>query len=211
MHPDIVKNLRIILNFLIASDPIESISACDAVFLFGSRRTDQIPKSGSRLFKKGLAQKIVCTGKYTLRQTSGPFGFATEAEWYEDILIREGVPKEVIILETKSTNTLENVLFGISTCHRQEFYPKSLILCPIPPLCRRSLATFKKQFPKVKIIGYAPELPIEYYFTPGRIERALGEFERFREYATKGDMVSVEVPESIQAAVNFLKNIIAKT
>lgn len=209
MNQAFTKSLQVVINFLTASDPIETIPVCGAVFLFGSSKTDQIPKSGALLFKQGLAQKVVCAGKHTLNQTSGPFGFATEAEWYEDILIKEGVPKEAIILETKSTNTLENILFGISACHQQKFYPKSLILCPIPPLCRRSLATFKKQFPEIKVFGYTFELPMEYYLTLSRIERVLGEFERFKEYTTKGDMVSIEIPKNVQEAVNLLNNMIA--
>ncbi len=209
MHQDFTKNLRIVLDFLTASDPIESIPICDAVFLFGSSKTDQIPKSGALLFKQGLAQKIVCAGKHTLHQTSGPFGFTTEAEWYEDVLIKEGIPKEAIVLETRSTNTLENVLFGIPACHRQEFYPKSLILCPIPPLCCRSLATFRKQFPEIKVFSYTFELPMEHYLTLSRIERTLGEFERFEKYATKGDMIRVKIPKNVQEAVDSLKNMIA--
>lgn len=206
MHQDLIENLRIVLSFLTVSDPIETLPVCDAVFLFGSSKTDQIPKSGAYLLKRGLAKKIVCTGKYPLVKTAGPFGFATEAEWYQDILLKEGVPKDVVILEADSTNTLENVLFGIAACHKQNFYPNSLILCPIPPLCCRSLATFRKQFPEIRIFSYTFYLPIEYYLAPGRMERALGEFERFKKYAAKGDTVSVDVPGAIQEAVDFLKN-----
>ena len=204
MSDKIVQHLRIILDFLTASIPIESLPVCDAIFLFGSSKTDQIPKSGANLFKKGLARKIICTGKHALRLTSGPFGFPTEAEWYANVLANEGVPREAIILETKSTNTLQNVLFGIDACNKQGFYPSSLILCPIPPLCCRSLATFRKQFPAIKVFGYTFEFPIKNYLAPDRMKRVLGEFERFKEYTMKGDMVRVEIPQNIQDSVNFL-------
>lgn len=203
---DSIRNLKVILSFLTVSKLSVNLPICDAAFLFGSSKTDQIPKSGSHLFKKGFVKKIVCTGKYSTHQTLGPFGFNTEAEWYADVLVKEGVPEEAIVLETRSTNTLENVLFGISACHRQQFYPKSLILCPIPPLCRRSLATFQKQFPEIKLCSYTFELPIEYYLTPERMRRVLGEFDRFKEYSAKSDMVSVDVPDNVQEAVNFLKS-----
>ena len=206
MSLDLVNNLRIVLEFLTVSDSIENIPICDAVFLFGSSKSDQIPKSGTKLFKLGLAKKIICAGKHPLGKTIGPHGFSTEAEWYADVLCKEGVPKEAIILETESTNTLENIIFGISACHKQQFYPESLILCPIPPLCRRALATFKKQFPEIRLFSYAFEFSVEHYLDPSRIKRVLGEFERFEEYATRGDMLNVEVPESVQEAVNRLRS-----
>ncbi|MEK7121688.1 MAG: YdcF family protein [Patescibacteria group bacterium] len=211
MNQDFTKNLRIVLDFLTASDPIESIPVCDAVFLFGSSKTELIPKSGSKLFKMGLVKKIVCTGKYSPYRTVGPFCFSTEAEWYADVLIKDGVPREAIITESESTNTLENVLFGMSACHEQQFYPNSLILCSIPLLCRRALATFQKQFPEITTFSYTLELTIENYLVPDRIRRIIGEFDRFKKYAEKGDMVSVEVPENVQKAVNFLKSTIHKT
>lgn len=206
MDQDLIRNFKIILSFLTVSKPSVNLPICDAVFLFGSSKTDQIPKSGSYLFKRGLVKKIVCTGKYAAHKKLGPFGFDTEAEWYADVLVKEGVPEEAIILETGSTNTLENVMFGMSACHRQQFYPKSLILCPIPSLCRRSLATFQKQFPEIKLFNYTFELPIEYYLASERMIRVLGEFDRFKEYSAKGDMISVDVPKNVQEAVNFLKS-----
>ena len=205
MSDKIVQHLRIILDFLTASTPIESLPVCDAIFLFGSSKTDQIPKSGASLYRRGLARKIICTGKHAPRLTTGPFGFNTEAEWYADVLVNEGIPPDAIILETESNNTLENVLLGIEKCHKEGFGPNSLILCPIPPLCCRSLATFRKQFPAIKIFGYTFEFPIENYMAPDRMKRVLGEFQRFDEYYNKGDMVRVEVPKIVQDSVNILK------
>lgn len=203
---ELIQNLRVILDFLTASTPIENLPVCDGIFLFGSSKTDLIPKSGANLFKKGLARKIICTGKHTLRLTSGPMGFPTEAEWYVDVLIREGIPQETIIVENESTNTLENILFGIDTCRKHNFHPRSLILCPIPPLCCRSLATFKKQFPEIEVFGHTFESPVETYLAPDRMKRIFREFERFKEYSAKGDMAEVTVPQNIQDSVNFLKS-----
>jgi len=208
MNTEIAKNLNIVLDFLTASDKIENIPVCDAVFLFGSSKTGQIPKSGAHLFKKGLAKKIVCTGKHSLGKVSGPAGFATEAEWYQDILLKEGVPREVIILEVDSTNTLENVLFGMSACYKQGFYPKKLILCPIPFLCRRSSATFRRQFPEIQVFNYTSNLLIEDYLIPERIKRLLGEFDRFKEYTAKGDITRIEVPQKVAEAVSFLNSLV---
>ena len=203
---ELIQNLRNVLGFLTASTPVENLPICDGIFLFGSSKTDLIPKSGANLFKKGLARKIICTGKHTLHQTSGPMGFPTEAEWYVDVLIRESIPQEAIIVENRSTNTLENVLLGIDACRKHNFRPHSLVLCPIPPLCCRSLATFKKQFPKVEVFGHTFESPIETYLVPDRMKRIVGEFERFKEYAAKGDMIEIAVPQNIQNSVNFLKS-----
>lgn len=206
MSDKIIQHLRIVLDFLTAPTSINNLPVCDAVFLFGSSKTDQIPKSGASLYRKGLARKIICSGKYAHRFSSGPHGFSTEAEWYADVLIKESIPQQAIILETRSTNTLENVLFGMGACHKQGFYPKSLILCPIPPLCCRSLATFRKQFPEVEVFGYTFEFAIENYMAPDRLKRIVGEFERFEEYAVNGDIIRVIVPQNVQKSVIFLKS-----
>ena len=86
--------LKLVVDFLTASDSVNSIPKCHGIFLFGSSKTDQIPKSGAELFHMGLAEKIICTGKFSPRQTSGPFGFGSEAEWYHSILVKEHEDEE---------------------------------------------------------------------------------------------------------------------
>ena len=54
--------------------------------------------------------------------------------------------------------------------------------------------------------GHTFESPIETYLVPDRMKRIVGEFERFKEYAAKGDMIEITVPKNIQNSINFLKS-----
>ena len=76
----------------------------------------------------------------------------------------------------------------------------------MPPLLRRSYATFRKQFPEIAACGSAFDVSIEEYSNPfERIRRILGEFDRFDEYEKKGDIAKVLVPDSVKSAISAIK------
>jgi len=104
-----------------------------------------------------------------------------------------------IVLEKKATNTLENVRLGVEA-YWDHFTGKgkySVIVCALPPLLRRTLATFNKQFLGLEVFCSSYELP-KGWLTSDRQVRVLGEFTRLREYANKGDIAPVEVPEDVR-------------
>ncbi|MCX5713981.1 MAG: YdcF family protein, partial [Candidatus Omnitrophica bacterium] len=80
----------------------------DLIIVLGS--TDKrVPLEAAALFKRGLAPKILVSGNQpALRKGKA----APEAHIYRDILIREGVPPEAIIIEDESTSTEENLIFS---------------------------------------------------------------------------------------------------
>lgn len=207
MH-DLEMSIRTVLDFLVETTPKDKLPLTDGIFVFG-HINKELPAYAADLYLEGKAKKIVLTGKGRIEI---PDGFSTEAELYASIVKAKGVPPEDVVLEKESTNSLENILYGMKKCHEVGFYPSSLILVSMPPLLKRALATFKKQFPELKLCGSTFDLPVSEYLAPTRLTnirnpiRLVGELERFKEYADKGDMVAVEIPEDIKKASEVIKN-----
>jgi len=185
-----------VLDFLIESTRDEELPQADAIFVFGHYEP-QVAHHAANLWKKGKAPVIIISGK---GRDSIPEGFETEADFYRSLMLADGVPASAMIFEKESTNSLENVVMGMTAARDAGINPTLVILCAIPPLLKRSCATFRKQFPKVVVYGSAFPIPRE-WFTPKRIRRLLGEIQRIDEYAEKGDIAKVEVPKAIRSAV----------
>jgi len=192
-----------VVGFLTESTSLENLPQADAIFVFGHYEPE-VAHHAAELWKKGKAPRIIISGK---GRGAIPEGFKTEADFYASLIESDGVPKEVLILEKESTNSLENVLLSVAAYRSMGFNPKSLILCAMPPLLRRSCATFRKQFPDITIYGSAFPMPQE-WFTPRRISRLLGELERLNEYAKNGDIVPVEIPAEVVSAAEKIRQIV---
>lgn len=199
MMPPIYRTLfETVLDFLTDRMLNEPISNADAIFVFG--HTDpRLAIYAADLYKEGKAKKIILTGK----GRKNIQGFNSEADYYAALLEKEGIPRSSLILENQSMNSLENVLLGIKICRDIGFYPASLIIVAMPPLLRRSRATFEKQFPKIKTHSCGPAIPGEEY--QAHAERIFQEFDRFDEYAKKGDIASIAIPRSVQEALQIVR------
>lgn len=192
----------IILSFLIEDTPIEELPQVSGIFVFGHIRPE-VACHAAKLYSLGKASRIIIAGKGG-KSIESVSGFNTEADYYASLIIKAGVPKKNLILEKKSTNSLENVLFGMKECEKNGFRPNSLILISTPPLLRRSCATFRKQFPKITVWGSACEIPLEEFMDVSKIKRLLGEFNRFQEYFEEGDIERVIIPDEVTQAVKRL-------
>lgn len=189
-----------ITEFLIESVPTKNLPQVDAIFVFGHYEP-QVAHHAAELWKKGKALRIIVSGK---GREAIPEGFETEADFYASLIKSDGVPNEALILEKESTNSLENVLLGMAACRNAGINPTSVILCAMPPLLRRSCATFRKQFPDITVYGSAFPMPQE-WFTSRRISRLLGEIERLDEYAEKGDIIKVEIPDEVLSSAEKIR------
>lgn len=69
-----------------------------------------------------------------------------EAEVFADVAMKLGVPEEVILIENKSTNTGENVIFSKRLLQEKGLDFNSFILVQKPYMERRTYATFKKRW-----------------------------------------------------------------
>ena len=80
----------------------------DCIIGFGCIN-DTIPVRCAQLYRDGYAPRVLFTGGLG-RNTLGRWT-QTEAERFAAIAVRQGVPETAILLEDRSTNSAENILF----------------------------------------------------------------------------------------------------
>ncbi|MEK7552673.1 MAG: YdcF family protein [Patescibacteria group bacterium] len=176
--------------------PIEDLPKADTIFVFG--HTDsRVAEHAAALYLAGKAPIIVITGGAGER-TVLPEPYKTEAAYYQNIVVQSGVPDNAIILEDKSTNTLENVCLGIPRARAVCKKLHRVIAVAMPPLLRRALATMRKHFPDIEVVGsaFVSDNPNE-WISGKWLQRLKGEIDRLIKYAKEGDIARVEIPNDI--------------
>jgi uncharacterized SAM-binding protein YcdF (DUF218 family) len=120
-----------------------------------------------------------------------------------------GVPKDAILVENKSSNTGENILFTQQLLASRGIDPKTFIVVQKPYMERRSYATFKKHWPDKELIVTSPRISFEDY--PNEeipLERVInimvGDLQRIKIYPAKGFQVYQEIPHEVWSAYEKL-------
>lgn len=166
---------------------------------------------GARLYLEGWAPLLVFSGGLgviTKNLWSEP-----EAELFASIAREMGVPGERILVETRSTNTGENVQFTKRLLAERGIEPRSLILVQKPYMERRTFATFKRYWPGPRVCVTSPQVSFEEYLAEYS-NRALteddvvgimvGDLQRIRLYPEKGFQIPQEIPADVWAAFEEL-------
>jgi hypothetical protein len=130
-----------ITTYLDATTPLPE--RADLIFVFGSRQTIAAQLAAQLYHEKRSSLIVVAGGKN--RYTGH-----NEAELYHTILTDSGVPTDSIIVENRSTNTFENVLFAIPLIEQKVSLSS---LESILAICkwmhsRRALMTLKRHLPR---------------------------------------------------------------
>src|SRR5262249_13782914 len=105
-----------------------------------------VAERGADLLLQGWAPLLVFSaglGAIPRSLTSEP-----EAEIFARIAISKGVPAARILIENRSSNTGENILFTKQLLSERGLFPQRFILVQKPYMERRSYATFKKLWPE---------------------------------------------------------------
>lgn len=178
-------NINKITEYIFQS---HSIKKSDVIFVFGTHFNKPVEIT-TELFKKGCARYIMFSGG--ANKVTGQ----NEAQRMQKKAIEVGIPKENIILEDKSTNTLENVLFSKKIIDQKVGLKNIKVITLITKNyhARRALMTFKKHFPKsIETRAYPYEI---YGFTKNDWsskktgqKKVVGEMERIKKYLAKGDI-----------------------
>src|SRR5262245_19031964 len=117
------------------------LAPADAILVLCSH--DKIvAERGADLFLEGWAPLLVFSGglgSITRRLWDEP-----EADQFARIAVARGVPADRILVENRSTNTGENVLFTRRLLEERAIDPARFILVQKPYMERRSYATFRK-------------------------------------------------------------------
>jgi uncharacterized SAM-binding protein YcdF (DUF218 family) len=178
----------------------------DCILALGSHDT-RVAERAADLFLQEWAPLLIFSGG--LGNLTQDIWTTPEADLFAQIAMQKGVPRSAILIENKSTNTGENILFTQQLLQEKGLSPQSFILVQKPYMERRSDATFRKRWPGKKLTVTSPLLSFEEY--PNEeiplekvIHIMVGDLQRIRIYPEKGFQVAQEIPEDVWQAYNRL-------
>ncbi|OGZ49470.1 MAG: hypothetical protein A3C83_00480 [Candidatus Ryanbacteria bacterium RIFCSPHIGHO2_02_FULL_47_25] len=182
------------------------LQKADCIIVLGSHDT-RTAERGAELFLEGWALLLVFSGgrgRLTPKNWDIP-----EAEMFAGVALKMGVPKEKILIENKSTNTGENVVFTKKFLEEKGLKPRKVIVVQKPYMERRAYATFKKMWPEPDIIVTSPQIPFEKYpnseiSKDDIINIMVGDLQRIKIYSDMGFQISQEIPEDVWGAYKKL-------
>ncbi|KAI0430349.1 DUF218 domain-containing protein [Xylaria sp. FL1042] len=180
----------------------------DAIFCLCSLDT-RVAERAAQLFLDGLGDYLIFSGG-SGKLTEGRFN-KPEAEVFADIARQMGVPPAKLIVESRSTNTGENVRYTYALLQEKQLSIGSFILVQKPYMERRTFATFKKQWPdpSTKILVTSPRLNWKEYPNEDNpvdlvINISVGDLIRIQKYPAKGFQIPQDIPEPVWAAAERL-------
>lgn len=115
----------------------------DIIFVFGSKTPLRAEKAGE-LYTKGLGKKVMVSGGSPIYIQNAS---QSEAQLYEEILLKHGVPETSIIKESKAITVPDNVRRSLNLLNEMKVPYQSMILVNSPYTQRRGWAIFKKHLP----------------------------------------------------------------
>jgi uncharacterized SAM-binding protein YcdF (DUF218 family) len=183
-----------------------TLQPSDCIFVLGSHDL-RVADRGAELYLQGWAPVLIFSGG--LGNVTKDIWTESEADQFARIAINKGVPPEAILVENKSTNTGENILFTQQLLKEKGLDPQKFIVVQKPYMERRSYATFKKHWPDKQLLVTSPQISFADYPTADiSIERVInimtGDLQRIRIYPQKGFQVYQEIPEHIWQAYEQL-------
>ncbi len=180
----------------------------DLIWVLGSITT-KVADWAAEIYMKNYAPRVLITGGLG-RHTLDTFQ-KSEAEVFAEIMVKKGVPVEKIWLETKSSNTGENIRFGYHLLKSKNYPVKKIILATKPYMERRGYATFMKQWPgeEINLIMSSPALRFEDFYHDEAskkflIESLVGDLQRIKIYPEKGWQLEQEIPSEVNEAFEEL-------
>ena len=178
----------------------------DCVLALGSHDL-RVAERASELYLDGFAPLLIMSGG--LGNFTKDMWSEKEADKFAAIALQKGVPENAILIENKSTNTGENILFTQKLLEEKGMYPQSFIVVQKPYMERRSYATFKKHWPDKKLIVTSPQILFKEYPTQEiSMEKVInimvGDLQRIKIYPEKGFQIYQEIPAEVWNAFEKL-------
>lgn len=183
-----------------------AIERSDCILVLGSHDL-RVAERGADLYLQGWAPLLIFSGG--LGNFTKDIWQQKEADLFADIARKMGVPENALLIENRSTNTGENILFTQQLLKEKELDPQSFIVVQKPYMERRSYATFKKHWPDKKLVVTSPQISFEDYPNADiPLERVInimvGDLQRIKYYPEKGFQVYQEIPSDVWQAFERL-------
>jgi len=186
------------------------LEKADAILVLCSH-DKRVAERGAELFLEGWAPLLIFSGG--LGTITSEMWTEPEADQFAAIAIKLGVPKSKILIENRSTNTGENVLFTRLLLAEKQLNPEKFILVQKPYMERRAYATFRKLWPEKKVCVTSPQVSFEQYLSEYKneglssddvISIMVGDLQRIKIYPERGFQIPQEIPREIWAAYEEL-------
>ena len=204
---DFLKPLQVIWDYLCLDEPLKK---ADCIVGFGNFNTD-IARRAAELYHGGFAPKILFTGGLG-RNTEGLLP-EPEAVRFAKVAMDCGVPEKDIILEDRSTNTKENILFTREKLEALNLPHRCILGVHQPFMERRIKAAMGVYWPDLDFQITSPQVTIPEYLhrakEQGITENAsvsviVGDFQRMDLYAKLGYQLPQHIPDVAWAAFREL-------
>lgn len=186
------------------------VGEADAILVLCSYDTS-VAERGAELYLEGRAPLLIFSGglgAITRNLWSEP-----EADQFSAVARALGVPAASIVVENRSTNTGENVVFTRRLLAEKGIDPATFILVQKPYMERRALATFRMFWPEKAAVVTSPQVSFEEYlrdYTNPELTEAdvvsimVGDLQRIKVYPSKGFQIYQEIPAEVWAAYEEL-------
>jgi uncharacterized SAM-binding protein YcdF (DUF218 family) len=183
-----------------------ALQPADGIIVLGSHDT-RVAERGAEVFLGGWAPLIVFSGN--LGALTRGIWQRPEAEIFADVAVGRGVPRERILVESRSTNTGENVDQSRALLEQKGIRPRRVIAVQKPYMERRTWATFRKRWPEVEVLVTSPQLDFDAYpnheiLRDDVIHIMVGDLQRILLYAEKGWQIPQDVPAHVREAYEGL-------
>jgi len=178
------------------------LEPADCILALGSHDL-RVAERAADLYLEGYASILILSGG--LGNFTKGLWTKSEADLFAEVAVKKGVPKRDILIENKSSNTGENILFTQLLLKEKGLDPKRFIVVQKPYMERRSLATFKKHWPEKELMVTSPQISFEDYSNEEiPMERVInimvGDLQRILLYPEKGFQIYQEIPADVWQA-----------
>lgn len=128
-----------------------------------------------------------------------------EAVHYREAALSLDVPSEVILVESRATNTGENISFTRALLAERRIATRSVMLITRPYQQRRAYATCRQLWPEVDVICASVQVPLDDYISSIGdadlvVNTLVGDTQRVLEYAKQGLTIAQTMPVEVSAA-----------
>jgi uncharacterized SAM-binding protein YcdF (DUF218 family) len=183
-----------------------ALTKADCILVLGSHDL-RVAERAADIYLEGWAPLIIMSGG--LGNLTQNIWTEPEANKFAAVALKRGVPESAILIENRSTNTGENILFTQQLLKEKGIVLNDFILVQKPYMERRSFATFKTHWPEKNIIVTSPQITFENYPTDIiTIEKVInimtGDLQRIKIYPSKGFQIYQPIPTEIWDAFERL-------
>ncbi len=197
MEQAVLHNLKILWDYMRMN---MDLSPADCIIGFGSY-DDAVAARSAELYLADYAPRVLFSGG--LGRNTRERWSVSEAKRFASVAAAAGVPSKDILIEDKSTNTGENILFARKLLEERQVNVTRIIGVHKPYMERRIFAALRVYWPEVEVLVTSPQQTLEAHLRSAVaqglddktvIDVIVGDFQRIDVYARRGYQIPQQIP-----------------